>query len=316
MPSRDVGGVAANCRGRQSAKWHARREYELLKLVAHQGSEETRELFLRMRLQGHHSPPEARQAAGRRAKPAPARARVVPKQKTAAQLAKSERDRERLRRKHLARVAKVAPMLQAWLRRARANLEQRRAPAPPATPTRPSVAVPESGADPPPFRAEVNTEADADPLAPATLYTYLSITKMDAYQDKSFEELRWERYSEGNTLEAAEPPAAAQPAPPSQQPSAALVAAARASLDASELQDARGSKRDALARTPPSASAPERPPPPADARKRPASRGGAQLEAALARAAPAAAPEVQPITADNYATIAIARAANPHSPPA
>ena len=312
MPSRDVGGVAANCRGRQSAKWLALREYELLKLVAHRGSEETRELFLRMRLQGHHSPPEARQAAGRRAKPAPARARVEPKQKTAAQLARSERDRERLRRKHLAKVAKVAPRLQAWLRRARANLEQRRAPAPPATPTRPSVAVPESGADLPPFRAEV----DADPLAPATIYTYLSITKMDAYQDKSFEELRWEHYSEGNTLEAAEPPAAAQPAPPSQQPSAALVAAARASLDASELQDARGSKRDALARTPPSAAAPERPPPPADARKRPASRGGAQLEAALARAAPAAAPEVQPITADNYATIAIARAANPHPPSA
>ena len=304
--------MAANCRGRQSAKWLALREYELLKLVAHRGSEETRELFLRMRLQGHHSPPEARQAAGRRAKPAPARARVEPKQKTAAQLARSERDRERLRRKHLAKVAKVAPRLQAWLRRARANLEQRRAPAPPATPTRPSVAVPESGADLPPFRAEV----DADPLAPATIYTYLSITKMDAYQDKSFEELRWENYSEGNTLEAAEPPAEAQPAPPSQQPSAALVAAARASLDASELQDARGSKRDALARTPPPAAAPERPPPPADARKRPASRGGAQLEAALARAAPAAAPEVQPITADNYATIAIARAANPPPPSA
>ena len=81
-------------------------------------------MFLRMRLQGHHSPPEARQAAGRRAKPAPARARVEPKQKTAAQLARSERDRERLRRKHLAKVAKVAPRLQAWLRRARANLEQ------------------------------------------------------------------------------------------------------------------------------------------------------------------------------------------------
>ena len=86
MPSRDVGGVAANCRGRQSAKWHARREFELLKLVAHRGSEETRELFLRMRLQGHLSPPEAKQAAGRRAKPAPARAQAVPKQKTAAQL--------------------------------------------------------------------------------------------------------------------------------------------------------------------------------------------------------------------------------------
>ena len=95
--------------------WHARREYELLKLVAHQGSEETRELFLRMRLQGHHSPPEAKQAAGRRAKPAPVRAQAVPKQKTAAQLARSERNRERLRQKYLARVAKVLPRLQAWL---------------------------------------------------------------------------------------------------------------------------------------------------------------------------------------------------------
>ena len=60
----------------------------------------------------------------------------------------------------------------------------------------------------------------------------------------------------------------------------------RASLDASELQDDRGSKRDALARTPPSATAPERPPPPAVARKKPATRGGAQLEAELACAAP------------------------------
>ena len=90
---------------------------------------------------------------------------------------------------------------------------------------------------------------------------------------------------------------AAQPAPPTQPPSpTALVAAARARLDASELQEDRGSKRDVLARTPPSATAPERPPPPADARKRPATRGGACLEAALARAAPAAEPEVQPIT--------------------
>ena len=115
----------------------------------------------------------------------------------------------------------------------------------------------------------------------------------------------------------AEPPAADQRAPPSQQPSTALVAAARASLDVSELQDDRGSKRDALARTPPPCHRPrERPPPPADARKRPATRGGACLEAALARAAPAAEPEVQPITADNYAAAALAAAANPHPHPA
>ena len=143
---------------------------------------------------------------------------------------------------------------------------------------------------------------------------FQSITALRIYQDKSFEELRWECYSKGVTTPS-EPPAAAQPAPPSQQPSTALVAAARASLDASELQDDRGSKRDALARTPPSASAPERPPPPADARKRPASRGGRQLEAALARAAPAAEPEVQPATAENYAAHALAAAANPRPRP-
>ena len=76
------------------------------------------------------APQASQQPAGCRAKPAPARAQAVPKQKTAAQLARSERSRDRLFQKHLAKVTKVRPRLQAWLRRARANLEQRRAPAP------------------------------------------------------------------------------------------------------------------------------------------------------------------------------------------
>ena len=320
MPSADVGGEAADCRGRQSAVWHARREFELLTLLAHEGDEETRRLFLRLRRQRHLTPPEAKQAAGRRAKPAPARAQAVPKRKTTAQLARSERKWERLRQKHLARVERVRPRLQAWLcrARARASLAQPMEHAPPATPAGPSVAVPEPGAELPPYRAEV--DADTAHGSSQEQVTYLSITKMAAYQGKSFEELRWEHYSKDNNLEAqppAEPPAAAQPAPPTQPPSpTALAAAARARLDASELQDDRGSKRSVLARTPPSATAPERPPPPADARKRPATRGGACLEAALARAAPAAEPEVQPITADNYAAAALAAAANPHPPPA
>ena len=114
MPSADVGGVAADCRGQQSAVWHARREFELLTLLAHEGDEETRRLFLRLRRQKHLTPPEAKQAAGRsRARPAPARAQAVPKRKTTAQLARSERNRERLFRKHLAKVAKVRPRLQA-----------------------------------------------------------------------------------------------------------------------------------------------------------------------------------------------------------
>ena len=104
-------------------------------------------MFLRLRLQKHHTPPEAKQAAGRRAKPAPARTQDVPKQKTAAQLARSERNRERLRQKHLARVAKVHPRLQAWLRRARASLEQRMEltlPVPPTGPYRRAAAARES----------------------------------------------------------------------------------------------------------------------------------------------------------------------------
>ena len=51
------------------------------------------------------------------------------------------------------------------------------------------------------------------------------------------------------SVAAAQPPPAltlAAPPPPSQPPPMALAAAARASLDASELQDFRGSKRDAL----------------------------------------------------------------------
>eukprot|EP00321_Phaeocystis_globosa_P000015 CAMPEP_0118846688 /NCGR_PEP_ID=MMETSP1162-20130426/92588_1 /TAXON_ID=33656 /ORGANISM="Phaeocystis Sp, Strain CCMP2710" /LENGTH=618 /DNA_ID=CAMNT_0006778873 /DNA_START=60 /DNA_END=1916 /DNA_ORIENTATION=+ len=237
-----------------------------------------------------------------------AKARDVPKPKRKKSAARLAKDRKRLNHKHLASkvwaFVRVARKLIAWSRRARANLERERreASTPPVTPTRPSVTVTESAAAP------------CSPLLfpqPEGLFT--SITVLPFYQDKSFEELRWEHYSKGDVRGAppAEPPAAAQPAPPSQQPSAALVAAARASLDASELQDDRGSKRDPLARTPPSAAAPERPPPPADARKRPASRGGAQLEAALARAAPTAEPGVQPATAENYAAHALAAAANP-----
>ena len=108
---------------------------------------------------------------------------------------------------------------------------------------------------------------------------------------------------------AAPPPATqlAALAPPSQQPTLALAAAARATLDPSELQDFRGSKRDALARTPPSAPAPERPPP-AESRKK--TRGTGALQAALAAAAPAAAAP-QPPTATSPLAPALLADANP-----
>ena len=104
--------------------------------------------------------------------------------------------------------------------------------------------------------------------------------------------------------------------PPDQHSSTQLVAAARASLDETELQDIRGSKRDASARTPPPKSNPTHPNPtsprmPAPAGKK-KSRGGAACAAALAAAAPAAAP--QQCTATTYATAALA-ASNPPSTP-
>ena len=261
---------------RGTAEWSATREVALLLGLTGGNRYAAQQLWLRKeRIKAEASqvasagPPQAsQQPAGYRAKPAPAQAQAVPKQRTPAQLARNERSRERLFQKHLAKVAKVHPMLQAWLRRARASLGQpmELQPVPPATPTRPSVAVPESGAGQPPFQAEVvNLPCLAGTQSDLPNARLLSITAMAAYQDKSFEELRWEHYSKGNVLEArppAEPPAAAQPAPPSQQPSTALVAAARASLDASDLQDDRGSKRDTLARTPPPCHRPRAPSPP------------------------------------------------------
>ena len=103
------------------------------------------------------------------------------------------------------------------------------------------------------------------------------------------------------------PAALAALAPPSQQLTLALAAAARATLDPSELQESRGSKREALARTPPSAPPPERPPP-AESRKK--TRGTGALQAALAAAAPAAAAP-QPPTATSPLAPALLADANP-----
>ena len=63
------------------------------------------------------------------------------------------------------------------------------------------------------------------------------------------------------------PLTANHPAPPSQQPHLALAAAARASLDEFEMQDDRGEKRDAHARTPPPPPPPSAPPPPSHGRR-------------------------------------------------
>ena len=117
---------------RGTAEWSANREVALLMGLAGGNRYAAQQLWLRKeRIKAEASqvasaaPPQAsQQPAGYRAKPAPAQAQAVPRQRTPAQLARNERSRERLFKKHLAKVAKVHPRLQAWLRRARASLGQ------------------------------------------------------------------------------------------------------------------------------------------------------------------------------------------------
>ena len=132
---------------RGTAEWSAAREVALLLGLTGGNRYAAQQLWLRKeRIKAEASqvasaaPPQAsQQPAGCRAKPAPAQAQAVPRQRTPAQLARNERSRERLFQKHLAKVAKVHPRLQAWLRRARDSLGQPMEltqPAPPAGPRR------------------------------------------------------------------------------------------------------------------------------------------------------------------------------------
>ena len=130
------------CRNRFSAKWSARRECELLRTLAHEGTEQMRMLWLRSRqyhtshlqqaggqpCQGRAAAdpqaqqhagrqprdgqpsqrraaahPQAQQKASRQPKPAAARAQDVPKPATEAQAKRRERSWEQLKQKHLAR---------------------------------------------------------------------------------------------------------------------------------------------------------------------------------------------------------------------
>ena len=258
--------------------------------------------------------PPAQQNAGRQPEPAPAQAQAVPKPKTAAQLARRHRSLIRLQHKHLARALareRTARGLRVWCARARVALasqqQQQLAPA------RASRLVARDELDPPFQRWE-----DIPPCRPPPLSRLEEVRADEA-------EYAARRPPRALALAAPSPPAPAlaappppalalaappppalalaAPPPPSQQPPSALAAAARAALDACEMQDDRGSKRDALARTPPRpTAAPPTSPPPAGKRVR---AGG--LGAVLAAAAPAAAAP-QPLTATSYHPAALAAA--------
>ena len=133
----------ADCQNRFWPETSARREFELIRLLTEEGTEQMRRLWLRRcsntsNLHQHAAGqpshrraaarPPAQQNAGRQPEPAPAQAQAVPKPKTAAQLASRERGQKRLNQKHLARKmwagVRVASRLLAWLIRARARHPQ------------------------------------------------------------------------------------------------------------------------------------------------------------------------------------------------
>ena len=348
-------------------EWSAAKDFAVLMLLTGGNRYAARELWLRkVRIHieappgaGASAPKAAQQVAGRRPKPAPARAQAVPKPRTAAQLASRERGQKRLNQKHLARKmwagVRVASRLLAWLIRARARhvrdacishvrslaldgFVERSA----SLGLRAALSVP-PGCDP------VGCMGVPAPLCcrpiligrllvqqwPAT-WDDAGIARLaEARRQRPWRPLQppvpallapptsssaAARPPPALTLAAPPPPAltlAAPPpatqlaalAPPSQPPPSALAAAARASLDEFEMQDDRGEKRDAHARTPPPAAAPERPPP-AESRKK--TRGSGAVQAALAAAAPAAAAP-QPLTATSYHPASLV-AANPYHP--
>ena len=303
---------------RGTAEWSATREVALLLGLTGGNRYAAQQLWLRKeRIKAEASQSASagsqqasQQPAGCRAKPAPARAQAVPGQKTAAQLARSERSRERLFQKHLAKVAKVRPRLQAWLRRARASLGQPMELTQPAPPAGPPAAAP----PPPPALAVGAQPSDTSMAALWQRYTarWLAVciaTKLMALLRRARLRLRsnyirwnFEHVSRVNALAAAYcaehaplPPPAIRLVP-STPPRSRRTAAEGAS---------RATKRDALADSPSRA--------PAHPKK---TRAVGSVQAALAAAAPPQPPQREPITATNYAAAALAAAANPHPPSA
>ena len=113
-------------------EWSAAKDFAMLMLLTGGNLYAARELWLRkVRIHmeappdaGANAPKAAQQVAGRRPKPAPARAQAVPKPRTAAQIARHERSQKQLRQKHLARKmwasVRIASRLLAWRIRAHA----------------------------------------------------------------------------------------------------------------------------------------------------------------------------------------------------
>jgi hypothetical protein len=310
--------------------WSAEKDFALLMLLTGGNRKAAQRLWLRKVRIHREAPPDAGASAPKAAtakpQPAPARAQAVPKLETAAQLARRARSQIRLRQKHLASKiwasVRIASRLLAWSTRAKALRNRDDS---------------EGGTRECRARALdgfVGYCAYFRPRAAAMATSGLSILavgrrpilvgrllvqqwpsavgRLLVQQWPSARARSCPRPaalpapSTSSTVAAQPQPALAlaAPPPPSQPPPSALAAAARVALDACELQEDRGSKRNALTRTPPRPAAPPTPPPPAEPRKK--TRGGG-LGSAFAAAAPAAAAQ-PPHTATDYHAAALAAA--------
>ena len=281
-------------------EWSAAKDYAMLMLLTGGNRYAAQELWLRkVRIHmeappgaGASAPKAAQQVAGRRPKPAPARAQAVPKPRTAAQLASRERGQKRLNQKHLARKmwagVRVASRLLAWLIRARARHPgcsaddgEGRSLALDGFVERSASLGLRAALSVPPYPYAGCRRMPVPLCCRPILIGRLLVQQWPATRDDAgiarLAEARRQRPSrrlqgqqpsqlpaplaqqlparqQPPALTLAVPPPAAQLAalaPPSQQPPSALAAATRAALDEDELQDDRGAKRDAPARTPP-----------------------------------------------------------------
>jgi len=294
-----------------SPEWAARREVEVLKLLCDGNVSKMQNLWLRKQsvvansrqlAGGQPRPKQQSRAALPELEPA-----AQPKQQTQAQAARRARSQKRLCLKHLAKrlwaCVRVAARLKAWRVRAR----RIGAPEPHGQAgRRPLAAAPAlfdaegrfgsvCGACKPvpqhrPTRKVLPDDSSAERPAVAAAAA-APATVVRTYREMMEEKAaRARRSPTAQPLPAPPPPASlmAAPAPPGRPglDSEQLAAAARETLDDSELQDFRGSKRDATARTPPPhsdlvhphQSRPLRLPPTAVKK----SRGGAACPAATA----------------------------------
>ena len=307
---------------RGSAEWSARREVALLLELTGGNRRRAQWLWLQKertkaeasQLASATSPQARQQPAGCQAKPATARARVVPKpKKSAARLAK---DRRRLNQKHLASkvwaYVRVASRLLAWSVRARTRCANRavgagslfscaeKAKLNEFVERAASLGLREAAAATVGRGGFLFGELPLPAAGPLRRSPIL-VGRLLVQQGPS----RWAAAGPPPApapLALAAPPPATQLAPstpPSQQPPSCPVWNG-------------GPLAAAATTTAPAASRPKRDVPAASPSRAPAApkkTRGAAVQAALAAAAP-------PITATNYAAAALAAAANPHPPSA